>query len=190
MRAFLAFDIDSVVKAYLQEIIMSMTSRMRDVRWVKSESQHITLKFFGDIEEDKVKTIGEALAAVGTKFGPFEVTLRGINAFPSKKRARVIVVDLEKGVDIAKAIFHDIEVALSTLGIEGEKRGYIPHITLGRRKDPSPILERDLPAVKGMGFIVNGVVLYKSTLTPAGAIYTKVWELALRGERGMSGGAT
>ena len=71
-------------------------------------------------------------------YGPFEATTKEVDAFPNKRRARVIVVTLEKGVDIARTIFHDIEDALSTLGIEEEKRDFTPHITLGRRKEPAP----------------------------------------------------
>jgi len=188
LRVFLALEISPSVKEYLQGIIKIMASRITGVRWVKSEGQHITLKFFGELDEAMVENIRTRLLSIEDKFEPFETTIKGIDAFPNKRRARVIVVTLEKGVDIAKAIFNDIEVALLPLGFEGEKRDYTPHITLGRRKEQSPILERDIPDLNGMGFIVDRLVMFRSTLTPQGAIYSPLWEIGFKSRKSETGG--
>ena len=188
MRVFLALEISPTVKEYLQGIIKIMASRITGVRWVKSEGQHITLKFFGELDEAMVENIRTRLLSIDDKFEPFEATIKGIDAFPNKRRARVIVITLEKGVDIAKAIFNDIEVALLPLGFEGEKRDYTPHITLGRRKEQSPILERDIPDLNGMGFIVDRLVMFRSTLTPQGAIYSPLWEIGFKSRKSETGG--
>jgi len=188
LRVFLALEISPSVKEYLQGIIKIMASRITGVRWVKSEGQHITLKFFGELDEAMVENIRTRLLSIEDKFEPFETTIKGIDAFPNKRRARVIVVTLEKGVDIAKAIFNDIEVALLPLGFEGEKRDYTPHITLGRRKEQSPILERDIPDLNGMRFIVDRLVMFRSTLTPQGAIYSPLWEIGFKSRKSETGG--
>ena len=188
MRVFLALEISPTVKEYLQGIIKIMASRITGVRWVKSEGQHITLKFFGELDEAMVENIRTRLLSIDDKFEPFEATIKGIDAFPNKRRARVIVVTLEKGVDIAKAIFNDIEVALLPLGVEGEKRDYTPHITLGRKKEQSPILERDIPDLNGMRFIVDRLVMFRSTLTPQGAIYSPLWEIGFKSRKSETGG--
>lgn len=180
MRAFLAFEISAPVKEYLQSVTRIMAPRASGVKWVKSDGQHITLKFFGEIEETVATNIRERLSDIEGKFEPFEATIKAIDAFPNKRRARVIVVSLEKGVDIAKAIFHDIEVALLPLGFESEKRDFTPHITLGRNREPSPLLERDIPGLNEMSFVVDRLVLFKSTLTPRGAIYSPVWEIGFK----------
>ncbi len=188
MRVFLALEISPTVKEYLQGIIKIMASRITGVRWVKSEGQHITLKFFGELDEAMVENIRTRLLSIDDKFEPFEATIKGIDAFPNKRRARVIVVTLEKGVDIAKAIFNDIEVALLPLGFEGVKRDYTPHITLGRKKEQSPILERDIPDLNGMRFIVDRLVMFRSTLTPQGAIYSPLWEIGFKSRKSETGG--
>ena len=64
-------------------------------------------------------------------------------------RPRVIVVTFQEGVDNVKAIFHDIESRLLAAGIEKEKRGFTPHITLGRVKDAAPLLEKEHNASGG-----------------------------------------
>lgn len=181
MRAFLAFEISALVKEYLQRVIQGMTVRITGVKWVKTESQHITLKFFSEIEEVMAKRIRERLATLENMYGPFEASIKGVDAFPNKRRARVIVVTLEKGVDISKMIFHDIEGALSAFGIEKEKRDFTPHVTLGRKKELAPLLERDIPELEEMSFVIDRLVLFQSTLTPQGAIYTPLWEIGFKG---------
>jgi len=181
MRAFLAFEISASTKEYLQGVIRGMSSKVGGVKWVKSDGQHITLRFFGEIEEVMTRSLQEKLSGLGNKFEPFEATAGGVDAFPNKRKARVIVATLEKGVDIARAIFHDIEEALLTLGFERETRDFAPHITLGRKKEAAPLLERDIPPLQKMSFVIDRLVLFKSTLTPQGAIYTKVWEIELKG---------
>jgi RNA 2',3'-cyclic 3'-phosphodiesterase len=179
MRAFLAAEIPYDIKEYLLAIIKTMSIRIEGVKWVREEGQHITLKFFGEIEEDLAAGIKRALLHLGEAYEPVATTLKRIDAFPNMKRARVIVVGLGKGVDNIQRIFNDIENNLAPLGIEKEQRSFTPHITLGRRKSSMPVLERDLPTVEEKPFIVRKLVLFKSTLTPQGAIYDPVWEIRL-----------
>jgi 2'-5' RNA ligase len=187
MRAFLAIEISDDIKQYLKTIIKSMAGKVDGVKWVNEEGQHITLKFFGEIEEARAWKIKEAVSMLEKKYSPFVTTTKRLSAFPDKKRARVIVVTLEKGVDNIKMIFNDIEEHLSTLGIEKERRELSPHITLGRRKIPAPLLDRDIIEMEEKTFIIEKLVLFKSTLTKEGAIYTPVWEIKLGGKNGERG---
>lgn len=78
-----------------------------------------------------------------------------------------------------KTIFHDIESRLLTVGIEREKRGFIPHITFGRAKDSGPLLKKNLLPLEEKRFILDNLVLYQSTLTREGALYTPLKEIKL-----------
>jgi 2'-5' RNA ligase len=170
-------EIPDEIRTYLRVVRDQMATRIHNVKWVNESGQHITLKFFGEQEEKKVREIGDALSGIERLYDPIAVTLKDIEAFPDRKRARVIVVALEKGVDNIRMIFHDIEDRLSGLGIEKEKRSFRPHITLGRMRIPGPLLDRDIVAVDTKGFIVRKMVLFQSILQPAGAIYAPIREL-------------
>jgi RNA 2',3'-cyclic 3'-phosphodiesterase len=161
-----------------------MAKSVEGVRWVRDEGIHITLKFFGEIERQRALGFRDALQHLAGRYDPFETSLLAVDAFPDKRRARVIVVKLEKGVDNLRSIFNDIEVSLSAMGIEGESRSFTPHLTLGRRKIPAPLLERMIPPVESDGFVLENLVLFESTLTRDGSIYTPVWELKLGGRHG------
>ena len=89
MRAFLAIEIPEELKRYLQTVIDHMASRVKGIKWVKKDGQHITLKFFGEIEETTGLQIKEGISAIERDHAPFTVSIMGIDAFPSRRRARV-----------------------------------------------------------------------------------------------------
>ena len=182
MRSFLALEVSAPVVDYLREVIEKLSKRARDVKWVKRDAIHITLKFLGQIEEELVPKIQEALKPIGSRFTPFMVSLKEIDAFPSRRRARVVIVRLNKGVDEIKAIYEDVEEGLTGFDFEREAREYTPHITLGRMKTPAAFPDGDLPPLERMEFKVDALVLFKSTLTPGGAIYTPIWKIKLGGD--------
>lgn len=181
MRSFLAIEIPDDIKKYLKTLIKSMNQYIDGVRWVNEAGQHITLKFFGEIEDKMAWKIKESILYIEEKHGPFTVTIGGIDAFSDRKKARVIVLMLENGVDNIKNIYNDIEESIFALGIEKEKRPFTPHITLGRRKMPAPLPDKAIKDIEKISFVAGSVVLFKSTLRPEGALYTSVWELKLRG---------
>lgn len=186
MRAFLAFELPLPVKEYLQDIVKRMW-HMENVRWVRDDGYHITLKFFGEIDEHTGLKIRERIEPIGNHHHSFEAQLKAVDAFPHKKKARVIVVTFEKGVDNMQNIFNDIEDSLADIGIEREDRPYTPHITLGRRKILLPLLEKEIVPLEQKIFTVQTIILVQSTLTREGAYYSPVWAIELGGgnrERG------
>jgi 2'-5' RNA ligase len=179
MRVFLAMELPGIVKEYLLTVTKTMLQRVSGVKWVKAEGLHVTLKFFGEIGEDKVQEIEEALQGISKQHLAMSVQLKEINAFPDLMRPRVIVVTFQEGVDNVKAIFHDIESRLLAVGIENEKRGFTPHITLGRVKDAAPLLKRNILPLEERKFLLDNLVLYQSTLTREGAFYSPLKEIKL-----------
>ncbi len=182
MRSFLALEIPEGIVAYLGTMTDRLAKRTQDVRWVRNEGIHITVKFLGQIEEATVGLMREVLAPVGERYAPVKARLGQLGAFPSSRSARVIIVKLKEGVEEIQAIFNDVEDGLETIHVEREKRGLVPHITLGRRRIPKPFPNGDPVPVEEKGFVIENLVLFKSTLTPGGAIYTPIWKIRLGGE--------
>jgi RNA 2',3'-cyclic 3'-phosphodiesterase len=182
MRSFLALEVPAPVADYLRGVIEKLSKRTQGVKWVKEDAIHVTLKFLGEIEEVQAGKIYDALASLGSRFAPVVVSLKELDAFPSRRRARVVIVRLNKGIEDMKAIFEEVEEGLTGFDFEREEREYTPHITLGRMRTPAPFPNGDLPAIEGMEFPVDALVLFKSTLTPAGALYSPIWKIKLGGE--------
>ena len=183
MRSFLALAVPDSVTEYLRGAIERLAVRTSGVKWVKKEGIHITLKFFGEIEEGTAAKLHEALVPIGSQFSRFMVSLKELDALPSRRRARVVVVKLGKGEEEMKALFREVEERLGGFDFKREAREFTAHITLGRMRTPAPFPNGDVPAIEGMGFPVDTLVLFKSTLTPAGALYTPTWEIKLGGEK-------
>jgi 2'-5' RNA ligase len=149
------------------------------VKWVEKENLHITLKFLG--ETDKKNGIEKKIKEIENRFSPFEVSLKNIGAFPTPKRARILWVGVEEGMDNLIELFRAIDNKTAELGFEKETRTFTPHITFARVKKGKYSLPENIN-FSFDPFPVNEVVLFKSTLTPKGAIYEPLSSLPLGGE--------
>jgi 2'-5' RNA ligase len=178
---FLALEVPGDVAAYLRGIIDHLAKRTEGVRWVRNEGIHITVKFLGEVDESMVPLMHEALTPVGERFAPVAARLGALDAFPTKRSARVIVVKLKEGVEQSQAVFAEMEERLAGLDIERDKRGLVPHITLGRRRIPRAFLDGDPPPIEEKAFSIEHLVLYSSRLTPGGAVYAPIWKIKLEG---------
>jgi 2'-5' RNA ligase len=136
------------------------------------------LKFLGDVREEALDGLRTALREVCAGHTPFDAALKGLGAFPSARRARILWAGISVGSTRLRSLATDIDTALAPLGFEREKRPYVPHLTLGRvRGQPASF---DLPSsIEELGFRVLHVELMESALTAEGAIYRTVDTFAL-----------
>jgi 2'-5' RNA ligase len=179
MRTFLAFEIDEEVMKKVLALTGRLKSIDRSVRWVKPENSHVTIHFFGEIEESNIQRIRGIIKDACTGIEPIPVEMSGISAFPSLERARVIwygvhddgrlntvygkVYDALKGTDIVEKL---------------ERRPYTPHLTAGRVKGRinTKLIEeiRRLEESTFGSFDIRELILFKSTLTGSGPLYDKI----------------
>ena len=117
----------------MREEIGRLQSRIATdgLRLVRPELVHVTIKFLGDVPQEKVGQVAEALGKV--KVAPFPVRVLGMGAFPGRA-VRVVWLGLEGNF---QELYEKVEQALSPLGFAPEARGFSPHVTLGRVARPS-----------------------------------------------------
>jgi RNA 2',3'-cyclic 3'-phosphodiesterase len=151
-----------------------------EVRWVKPENVHLTLKFLGDVVEADLVRVTDTLGSVCERHDAFEVEPSGFGAFPSARRARILWAGVGEGAGRLTALAQDIERSLKALGFEPEKRPYRPHLTLGRARGRPAVLEAAGITAPGPGFTVESVDLVESVLGAAGATYSTLASRALR----------
>jgi len=187
LRAFIALDLPSRLQRSLREATAGLRDEIGSlVRWVPIENMHLTLKFLGEITPDRVELLTPMLRTEADLCAPFEMRMAALGAFPSLKRARVIILGIQAPAGL-EALARGIESACTRLGFAAEKRGFHPHLTLGRvRENLTPgeglKLRQALEAITidspGTGR-VDSVQLYKSELKPAGAEYTRLFSAPL-----------
>jgi len=175
LRLFLAIELPSECQNELISIKNNADRSISGIKWVPARNLHITLKFLGSCEDDLPEKIVSRLSGELKKKEPFDVTLGDLGGFPSNKRARVFWMGLSEGQEQMKSLASVVEETLDGLGFKKEKRAFHPHITLARLKHPQDlgiIIENQcLEAFSGRRIRVGRVTLFRSNLTPSGAIY-------------------
>lgn len=188
MRLFVAVNLPAAERSAAYRATEPLRDGRLPVRWVHEEGLHITLKFLGEVEDERASAIGRALAEAVREVRPFEVTLGGVGAFPTPQRPRVVWLGVERHPAL-ELLANDVERVTGVFGFEPEMRPFQPHITLGRAKrDARPAAFRSFPDLArsveyGALVAVESVDLMKSTLRPGGAAYSVVQSAALSGGR-------
>jgi RNA 2',3'-cyclic 3'-phosphodiesterase len=181
LRLFLAVDVPETAVLAVSSAIEPWRAAFPRVRWVPPENRHITLKFLGATEADRVPWVEETVGGIVSIFRRVTVDVRGLGAFPSMERARVLwagVDDAEAGLD---ALVTDLETGLAPV-FRKEMRRFHPHVTVARSEPPVrlPAAYGDTPLVTGP-FSIEQVVLYRSRLEGGSTTYEPLRSFPLTG---------
>lgn len=155
------------------------------VRWVPAAALHCTVRFYGDVPQARWGAIAEGLAQAAAGFDPLVADVRGLGAFPTWGRARVVWAGVVADPKF-ELLHHDIEVAAMALGFEVEGRVYRPHLTLGRvaREVPVEVRRAIRDAARGVrvreAFRLETVRLMASHAAPEGRRHELVAEHVLQ----------
>lgn len=151
------------------------------IKWTQPGNWHLTLKFLGDTDTERIPFITEALAAIDAP--KFVMRAGGAGVFPNLKRPRVLWLGLAKGAQSCATLAEAIQNALHPLGIERDDRTFRPHLTLGRIKKPgrndwSAILDA-ADTHSWQHFTVDRFILWESVLKPTGAVHIPLEQFLL-----------
>ncbi len=177
MRCFVAVELERDLRGPLARLVREQLPRTRDVRWCTEQQLHVTLKFLGEVSDNHLSAVCDAIAAAAEFIEPFPLCLTGLGCFPSPRNPRVLWCGVEdetggcaRWLELADPLFED-------LGFPRETRRFHPHITLGRSKNTAggDVMCRVLDEVTAPAtpmMTVEEVVLFESRLAPGGARYT------------------
>ncbi len=183
MRAFVGIDIDEAVRQNLVAVQRQLTGTGAQMKLVEPENIHVTMKFLGDIREDQTGAITEALQAAVAGIKPFEISVRGVGAFPNLSYIRVVWAGVSDGREQIISIQKRIDQNLTKLGFKSE-RDFVPHLTLARAKSAAG-KEKLVSFLKNMvsaefgSSRADAIELKQSTLTPKGPIYSTLAQVEL-----------
>lgn len=156
------------------------------VRFSRPGGLHLTLKFLGPTPESDVLRVHAGLERAAKDLPPFDVVLRGLEAFPDARRPRVVYLSMTEGAMPLKRLAAALEAQLAPLGFPGEKRAFTPHLTLARVKDPkaAPKVGAAIAALEPVDVArvrVEAIWLMLSDLSPGGSRYTGLARVPLAG---------
>jgi 2'-5' RNA ligase len=180
-RAFFALSIGEDARRELSQAIETLRAEAwgERVRWLPSESLHLTLRFLGDVETERIPALLAAARGAVADVGAFACRATRVSGFPSASRTRVVAAQVEPEAPLAVLSGLVERVALEA-GFDAEPRPFRAHVTLGRvRRPPLRGVSIDA-ALSGAPIPVDRVVLYRSELARDGARYTRLGEAPLQ----------
>ena len=183
IRTFVAVELSDSIKAHIAAGIAQLRQEQIDnMRLVRPEGVHLTLKFLGDIDANRVPTVADAMTQAAARHAPFSLALGQPGVFPNTNRARVLWIGVEGDLQLLRLLQSDIEEALIAAGFPPEKQRFNPHLTIGRmhhrasredrRRATDALAALTLPEDRTIA--VKAISLMKSTLFPGGAIYDQI----------------
>jgi 2'-5' RNA ligase len=186
VRVFVALDIPDDVRAAIGALIASLRSLCRAARWVRIEGLHVTLKFIGEVQPEKIEPIKASLSRIRQPVA-LEMKFRNAGFFPNERRPRVFWVGIEAGAELS-ALAAAIDESLEPIGIARDLRQFSPHLTLARFNSPEGAALNHLrEAISRAGPLEFGSSnahefhLYQSNLKPGGAEYTRLATFLIAG---------
>jgi 2'-5' RNA ligase len=173
MRAFIALQPDPAALAVLQADLRRLRqgSFARDVKWVREDNLHATMRFLDDIDDAQKIRLIELLSAQAPALGPASILrMSEPRLFPKPAQARTIACIIERDAWLSR-LAEVCEGCAQAIGLPAEHRPFTGHITLGRTRDSFQWRTFQYESRASTRLLSSHMTLFKSTLTPQGPIY-------------------
>ena len=179
MRTFVAIEVnDQNVLNSIRQVQSELNIKAKPV---EPHNMHFTVQFLGEVSEEMVEKISDALNSL--EFSPFSISFAGLGVFPKPSFPRIVWVGTDEGVDELEKLAEMIRSKLSQLGFSPDKK-FKPHVTIFRVKNKIEGISSKLEKFSSYCFgkqVVSEIKLKKSELTPDGPIYTDL--LVVKGKQ-------
>ncbi|MCB2221523.1 MAG: RNA 2',3'-cyclic phosphodiesterase [Bacteroidetes bacterium] len=159
------------------ELFYKMKRQLKDekIKWVDPGNVHITLKFFGETDEEKIPEIIDVMNKTSQHSNPFSISIKNVGLFGSTYKPRVIWFGIEENKELLN-LGHTLLEKFEGIGFQRDRQNFRPHLTIGRikyiedKKRLNDILQplKDYPIQKSD---VHEMFLFESILKPTGPEY-------------------
>jgi 2'-5' RNA ligase len=185
-RIFVALDISEEAREKTSGYIKKLREQFPKVRagWDKPEKLHLTMKFLGEIDDEQLAKLINAVEKTASGISPLKLQIAGTGVFPSPRPARVMWIDVKGEEEKLRLLSETLENECEKQGFEKEKRRFKAHLTIARLKERASEmvqahLREDFTAIE---FEVSEIVIYQSQLKPTGSIYSVISKHKFRSE--------
>ncbi len=182
MRIFIAIPVDENLVRDISETQENFAELGNDIKMVEKDNFHFTVKFIGDVPEEKLEKIKRILDDAAEKFHKFEIRVAGGGCFPSKNYIKIIWLGVKDGYQEMYALMRYVDEELVKLGFDREDNK--PHMTLGRVRTGRKKQEL-LKAIENLEnaeigkMVVKEITIFDSELSTQGPVYKKLYSVKL-----------
>jgi len=179
-RIFAAIDISEEARREISDYTENLKREFPDLRvgWERAGKLHLTLKFFGDLNDKQLRSLLEAAEETARQISNFNLRILQTGAFPTERNARILWLGLKDETESLRRLNAVLEVECAAKGFAKETRKFKAHLTVGRLREPhksKELIERHLgEEFESAEFTVSEIVIYESRLQPNGSIYSIV----------------
>jgi 2'-5' RNA ligase len=180
-RLFLAVEMPRSAGKAVAAAIRPWREAFPNARWVQPENWHVTLKFLGWTPARVAPWVEETVEGIVAAHPPLPSRVRGLGAFPSLRRARVLWAGIDDPASGLAALVADLEAGLAE-EFRQEMRRFHAHLTVARSEPPlhlpEPYTETPLASEP---FVADRVVLFRSQLLGGATRYEPLRTFPLGG---------
>lgn len=194
MRCFLALQLPEPAILALDDAgqrIREFEPEWAGEKWAALEVMHVTLRFFGELDDLYVKTLSDGLSVLIPRQPGFALTMTGLRAVPNARKASLIWASIEDASSGCAQLVQAVERVASMSGLGTAERRFTPHVTLVRARRPRSVQPQvlvDASTRAGLRSLqpmsVSSASLFASTLTPRGPIHERLAEFMLAADEG------
>jgi len=178
-RIFFSLLLDDTSKEALIKLIHNLkkSSLCHYVHWKKIEKLHITLHFIGNTTKEKIPLLIESVQKKIATLPTFNLEFMNLSAFPPTRHPHALVLNIKPSASLLKLV-EEITHGVTEAELSGDKKSYIPHLTLGKLKKipPATVL---YPKTMLPNLSVKEVVLLKSVPIEGDTVYEVIEKLNL-----------
>lgn len=177
-RLFCAFELPEGLRRSIAEHSRKVREAAPEAAasWTRPENIHLTVKFFGDVDQSRVSAISAAAIRVVKDFTPIQIAVGKTGAFPGPSRPQVLWIGVEDESSALLKLQQRLEDEFAREGFPKEDRAYRPHLTIARiRRPPNAgrLAQIHLATeFRNVAVTLNELILFRSELSPKGSKYT------------------
>lgn len=179
-RMFCAFELPESLRRSIAEHSRKVREAVPDAAasWSRPENAHLTVKFFGNVDQAKVPVISAAAARVVKEFSPIQIEAGKTGVFPRPSRPQVLWIGIHDSSGALLKLQQRLEDEFAAAGFAKEARAFRPHLTIARiRRLPNAgklaqihlALQFSDVAVR-----LEEMILFRSELSSKGSRYTAI----------------
>jgi RNA 2',3'-cyclic 3'-phosphodiesterase len=190
-RLFVAVPLPDAARAAVTDVVDRVRAQplpdgMRDVRWVRLDGLHLTLRFLGPTTPERLDPTIAAVARAAASADPITAELTGAGAFPAMGRPRALWIGLATGADRLGDLAATVGRELASAGWAPDERPFRAHLTLARSDGMAAgplVADRLQTAMVGEGIacILDRLSLFETVTGGGPARYVPVAESHLGG---------
>ena len=180
-RIFAAIDISDEARSIVTDYIESLREEFPQIRvgWERAEKLHLTLKFFGDVDEKQLTELTSAIEETSKQISDFKLQITKTGVFASKRNARILWLGLKDEAGSLQKINEILETECEKKGFSREKRNFKAHLTIARLREPqksSELIRTHMASeFTAISFTVGEIIVFQSELQRNGSRYTPIF---------------